>query len=582
MDPVQLAKRKKIMTRSIKLGHCVCDPQKPCPCPVFKAENVCECAGETRQAEIPVGEVKLTDHVRSAGCASKIGKKDLKEVLSGLPEINDPRVLVGSNAGDDAGVIVLSEDDEQALILTVDVFAPSVDDAYTFGQIAAANSVSDVYAMGGTPQSALSIVGFPIHNLPNAVMHEILRGGVDKMKEAGIAVVGGHSINDEEIKCGFAVVGSCPRNGFVRNDGAQVSDALVLTKPLGIGITAFAAQIGRAEDESVEEISQSMAALNKTAAEKMVECGAHAATDVTGYSLIGHLAEIVKNSKVAVELDFDAIPLFRQVQALARQEVLPGAVERNREAVDPDLLEFSALAEAQRYILFCPETSGGLLVFLPGDKADDYVAQLQAAGIATAAIIGRVCCENADGKIIVTTAQADEYSALKLEPLASKQADEEPAASCCPDGPPAEPSCCSDATVVSSCTAKSTAGSGCCPSPPAEPSCCDKEAEAPSCCADPPPENKTLGQAINPAADDAFKAYMAAVMAPGAIDLKNKKLMALALSVATKCEPCIKIDTRASQQAGASDAEIGEAVSMGIAFGGAPTAMFYNTVKHKV
>lgn len=555
MEPDQLAKRKKIMGRSMRLGHCVCDPNKPCPCPNFKDFDVCECAGEKLQKEIPTGTVKLTDYVRAAGCASKIGKKNLRDVLAGLPEINDPRVLVGSNAGDDAGVIVLNETDEQALILTVDVFAPSVDDAYTFGKIAAANSVSDVYAMGGTPVSALSIIGFPIYNLPNDVMHEILRGGIDKMKEAGIAVIGGHSINDEEIKCGFAVVGSCPKDAVKCNAGAHIGDAIVLTKPLGVGITAFAGQIGRADEKSVTEIAESMATLNKIAAERMAEFDVHAVTDVTGYSLVGHMAEIVKNSEVEAQLDFDSIPLFRQVKELSRQDVLPGAIERNREAVSPDILDFSSLTDAQENILFCPETSGGLLVFLPESQADAYVNQLKDRGVSTVAVIGRVTQSDANGKISVTTTQSGEYTSVRI----SRQEKKTMTVETTPD---AEASCCSSEEQPS-----------CCATPPTD---------EPSCCASAPNESASTGKTINAAASDAFKDYMSAVMAPGAIDLKNKKLMAIALSVATRCEPCIKINTKAAKEAGANDAEIGEAVSMGVAFGGAPTMMMYNTLKHKI
>lgn len=542
MDSVQLEKRRKIMGRSIKLGHCVCDPQKPCPCPTFKEINICECAGEKRKVTVSAKDVKLTEHVRGAGCASKIGKKDLADALRGLPEVIDPRILVGSSSGDDAGVMVLSEDDKQALILTVDVFAPSVDDPYTFGQVAAANSLSDVYAMGGTPQSALSIIGFPIYSLPSQVMHEILRGGVDKMKEAGIAVIGGHSINDEEVKCGFAVVGTCDKNNAICNSGAKKGDCIVLTKPLGVGITAFAAQIGRADDESISEITESMCMLNKKAAEIMSNYSVNAGTDVTGYSLLGHMSEIVKNSQIEVEIDFDSIPLFRQVESLSRQEVIPGAVERNREAVCPKILDLSSVAEAQENILFCPETSGGLLLFMPAEEAKVYVELLKKEGISSASIIGKVVNDNSSGKIVVNTQRADEFTPLKVEPLKSEKA-----------------------TVCCSSVVESTESS-CCSSPiEPETSCCGNS-------------NESTGAPTS----TAFQTYIQSVMTPAAIGLKNKKLMALALSVATKCEQCIKINIRASRKAGASEVEITESVDMGIAFGGAPAAMLYNSIKNKL
>ena len=414
MNQQQRDKRKTIMNRSIALGHCVCDPRKPCPCPEFKEFNVCQCAGENLPTK-PSGEIKLTEYVRGAGCASKIGKKDLTQILSGLPEVDDPRVLVGSAAGDDAGVIQISENDENVLITTVDVFSPSVDDPYTFGQIAAENSVSDIYAMGGTPLTALSIIGFPIHDLPGEVMHEILRGGIDKMKEAGISVVGGHSINDGEIKCGFSVIGTCKKDSFIRNSGAKEGDVMILTKPLGVGIVAFAAQIGRTTLEAATEIANSMATLNLNAAQLMKKHNTHAVTDVTGFSLLGHLSEIVKNSKIAVKIDFDKIPLFTDVAKLAREEVLPGAVERNREALPANIVDFSNLTLAQENILFSPETSGGLLLFLPKEDANNYICEIRNSGNNLASIIGEVTGINKDGKISVTTSNSENFTKLTVD-----------------------------------------------------------------------------------------------------------------------------------------------------------------------
>ena len=191
------------MARSMRLGHCICDPKKSCPCDVLRDHDVCPCAGE--RLEMVSGELRLTELVERPGCASKIDAAALRKILAELPTVNDPRVLVGMPAGDDAGVYQL--DGELALVQTVDVFSPSVDDPYLFGQIAAANSVSDIYAMGGRPITALSIVGFPIRVLADDVLQQILRGGIDKMNEAGVAVIGGHSINDREIKAGFAVTG---------------------------------------------------------------------------------------------------------------------------------------------------------------------------------------------------------------------------------------------------------------------------------------------------------------------------------------------------------------------------------------
>jgi len=256
---VNLQRRKKVMARSMKLGHCVCNPKKPCPCDIFKEYNICQCAGE--KMPVKKGDVALTKHVRKAGCASKIGQADLLHILSGLPAITDPRVLVGASAGDDAGIYQI--DERYTLVQTVDVFAPSVDDPYLFGQISAANSLSDVYAMGGKPLTALSIVGFPIEELDGEIMQQMLKGGIDKLNEAGCPLVGGHSINDEEIKCGFAITGLVDAKKVVERGKARPGDVLVLTKPLGTGMVAFGAQIGRVTDEGLNEAGRFMAALNK-------------------------------------------------------------------------------------------------------------------------------------------------------------------------------------------------------------------------------------------------------------------------------------------------------------------------------
>ena len=189
---INYEKRKKIMGRSIALGHCICNPKDPCPCPLFKQKNVCLCAGE-READA-AEDVRLTEFVENAGCASKIGQDDLKKALAGLPRAADPNVLVSADTCDDAGVYKL--DDEHALVQTVDVFTPVVDDAYLFGRIAAANSVSDVYAMGGRPLTALSIVAFPIERLSHRVLNKMMQGGVDALHEAGVVLLGGHSIKD--------------------------------------------------------------------------------------------------------------------------------------------------------------------------------------------------------------------------------------------------------------------------------------------------------------------------------------------------------------------------------------------------
>ncbi len=551
MTPDQLEKRRRIMKRSIALGHCVCNPQLPCPCEDFRTRDRCACAGERPPAA--TGAVRLTEHVRRTGCASKISQRDLEAALAGLPDVADPRIVIGRAAGDDAGVIDFRPDG--TTVLTVDVFSPSVDDPYTFGRVAAANSVSDIYAMGGKPEVALSILGFPVHALPLDAMREILRGGIDAMAEAGISVIGGHSIDDEEVKFGFAVVGSAPRKGLASNAGAKAGDAVVLTKPLGAGILAFARQLGRAPADGLAEATRSMAALNRLPAERMAARGAHAATDVTGFGLLGHLANVARASGVEVALDVDALPLFPGVAELARQEVLPGAVERNAESADPARLDLSALAPAQRHILFGPETSGGLLVFLPPDAAAAYAEEVRAGGFARAAVVGRVTGAKPGGFIRASTRQAADFAPLApprretaKAPAPAATPAPAPDAACCAGGPPVETACCA--------------------SPP--PAAMAAPAAGPAGEGKPP---------LPPALLEAFKAYQNAVSMPGAVDLKTKKLIGLALAVARRCDPCVKIYADAARKAGATEAEMGEAVALAIAFGGSPVHMFYQTLR---
>ena len=383
---INMEKRKRIMSRSIKLGHCICDPKLPCPCPLFKEKNICMCAGERLQS--PTGPVRLTQLVEKAGCESKIDQAFLKDVLRDLPAIDDPRVLVGVPAGDDAGIYDMGNG--TALVQTVDVFTPCVDDPYTFGLIAAANSLSDVYAMGGKPLTALSVIGFPVRKIPDKAMNDILCGGIDKMNEAGVAVIGGHSINDPEIKAGFAVTGIIQKDKIVQNSNAKPGDCLILTKPLGTGITCFAHQIGRALEGSMEAAISSMTTLNKTASQLMVEFRAHACTDVTGFSLMGHLTEMAIRSGVDVEIIFDDVPLFDGVLQYAAAGILPGAVERNKESCGKYVVNDSSLPQDIIDICFDAQTSGGLLIAITQKDADKLLKALHDNGVENAAVIGKV------------------------------------------------------------------------------------------------------------------------------------------------------------------------------------------------
>lgn len=393
---VDLKKRKDIMQRSIKLGHCICNPKLSCPCEVFKEKNVCLCAGE-RLEDMPE-QVELTKFVENAGCASKINQNDLKIVLNGLPEISDPRVLVSADTCDDAGVFKINE--EYALVQSVDVFAPSVDDPYTFGQIAAANSLSDIYAMGGKPLTALSIIGFPIETMSHKVMNQMLMGGIVKMKEAGVVVIGGHSIKDNEVKFGFAVTGEINPKELITNDRAKPGDVLVLTKPLGTGIIGFASQIGRASKSALKAISQSMAELNKISSEVMRKMRVTTATDVTGFGLLGHLSEMAVQSGITAEIYAGKVPVFDGVLECVQQGIISGAVDRNKEFATQYVKAGKGVSKEMTEVLYDPQTSGGLLISIREDKSEKLIALLKKRGVAHAVAIGKVVAKS-DGQIVI-------------------------------------------------------------------------------------------------------------------------------------------------------------------------------------
>ncbi len=391
---IDYQKRKRIMGRSIKLGHCICNPKEPCPCDLFKQKNICLCSGE--REEEAVEEVHLTGLVENAGCASKISQEDLKKALAGLPEIFDPRVLVSASTCDDAGVFKISS--RMALVQSVDVFTPVVDDPYIFGQIAAANSVSDIYAMGGKPLTALSIIAFPIEKLSHRIMNKMLQGGIDKLKEAGVALLGGHSIKDKEIKFGFAVTGTINPARIITNDTAKPGDLLVLTKPIGTGILSFARQLCRAPEEGLREAERSMTELNKAAAEVMVKMGVRTATDVTGFGLAGHLSEIVCQSGVTAEVQAGNIPLFAGVLELVREGLISGAIERNREYSAQFIQRAKDVSDDMETILYDPQTSGGLLMAIEEKKSKALLRELLRRGVGRAAVVGRITAKS-KGKI---------------------------------------------------------------------------------------------------------------------------------------------------------------------------------------
>ncbi len=566
---IDLERRRAVMARSRKLGHCVCNPRHPCPCPTFLEKNVCPCAGERPPARSK--EAALTRHVRKAGCASKIGQADLLRVLSKLPPVTDPNVLVGTAAGDDAGIYRL--DSSHALVQTVDVFTPCVDDPYLFGQIAAANSVSDVYAMGGRPVTALSIVGFPIEILDDTILEAILRGGMDKLNEADCALIGGHSINDEEIKFGFAVTGLIETtpdllsggSKAVLRDRAQPGDLLVLTKPLGTGVIAFAAQLGLVDEETLAEAGRWMAALNREAAALMVRHGAHACTDVTGFGLAGHLVAMARGSGVLAEIDLSRTPVFAAAAEGLARGVYGGGVDRNQAYAMARVRLDEDADPAQAAILYDPQTSGGLLVALPPEAAACFVDDLQGRGNEAVAIIGRIL-ENPEPEsdMVVRVINA------RLQRLVGRRAVIDPGAL------PARESTTETGPVSFDMLS-------CCDHPPDLHEGIDQNQNHPQPAAKAIAANEE--NTMDTAQQDAlalFSEFMKAANAPGRIDGRHKKLMAIALSIAHHCHPCLKIHLQSAVQLGIPAEEIDEAAQLAIAFGGCTAMMFYKEVRQEV
>jgi selenide,water dikinase len=522
------------MARSIKIGHCVCDPRQSCPCPLFKEKNVCTCAGERVPIEESGEKVRLTDFVRHAGCASKVSQKDLHEVLEKLPEVEDPRLIVGTATADDAGVFELTPG--MLIVQTVDVFTPGVDDPYTFGRIAACNSLSDVYAMGGRPVTALSVIGFPVERLPLEVMAEIIRGGMDVLADAGTILLGGHSINDEEVKFGFAVTGLVEAKGIITNAGAKPGDVLVLTKPLGTGIVSLAAQVGRASPESIAAAERAMTTLNKKAAEIMGRHGATACTDVTGFGLLGHLAQMVAESKVTAEIWAGALPLFPGVPDYVKQGLYSGANERNAE-YSASWTEFAeGISEETKAVLYDAQTSGGLLVALSRERAAGALGEMKRSGLADAAIIGRILGPSS-GQILVKNgpAEGDEAEKTPSPRSPASKAGEKPQQF--------------------------------------------RESAMPKHIINPHEECCAEGSGTPDLAMGMFQDFMGTALKPGALDVVTKELIAVALGLAVNCVPCSKIHIQKARDMGISDKELEEAAAIATAFGGCRAMMLWNELK---
>ena len=337
-----------------------------------------------------VTATRLTEFSHGAGCACKLSPDDLGAIIGPLrdhPATSSPNLIVGLQTSDDAGVWVLPSG--ETLVQTVDYFTPIVDDAYDWGRIAAANALSDVYAMGGTPITALQLVSWPRTGLSFELLGEVLRGGADIMVESGTTIVGGHSIDDPEPKYGFAVTGLVPRDGVRTNAGAHPGDRLILTKPLGMGVITTALKRGVCPPALAEVAVATMTTLNADAVAPMQKVGAHAATDITGFGLLGHLREMAIASNVGAIIEVNKVPVVDGVRQLVEADVYAGGSERNLASVRP-FITSAGVDETTVRILADAQTSGGLLISVSSDRSDELVDALAAAGTLAADVIGEV------------------------------------------------------------------------------------------------------------------------------------------------------------------------------------------------
>ena len=330
-------------------------------------------------------DIKLTKLAKCAGCGAKVGAGVLAKLLDGIRVHHDPNLLVGFDKSDDASVYQVTE--KLALVQTVDFFPPIDDDPYTFGQIAATNALSDVYAMGGEPKLALNIMAVP-DSLPKEAVHALLRGGYDKVYEAGAIITGGHSILDDEPKYGLAVTGFVHPKKLLKNCGAEAGDVLFLTKPLGIGILTTAARVDLVSEETKTLAKKLMTTLNKGARDVMVNYRVHACTDVTGFALLGHALEMAQGSGMELEIDTAQIDLIEEARGFAEMGILPAGMYRNR-AFAEAAVDAGEVPLAVQDMLYDPQTSGGLLIAVHPDDADALYADLKTA-VPSAQRIGTV------------------------------------------------------------------------------------------------------------------------------------------------------------------------------------------------
>ncbi|MEE4273429.1 MAG: selenide, water dikinase SelD [Thermoanaerobaculales bacterium] len=337
----------------------------------------------TLHSTTSIDAVKLTEGSAYGGCGAKLAKGLLHTVLCGLPRVDSDALIVGIESADDAGVVKLT--DELAIIHTTDFFPPMVDDPYTFGRIAATNALSDVWAMGGTPLAAMNLVSYPLKQLGKETLKEVLRGGLETMAESGAVLAGGHTVEGAELLYGLAVTGTVHPDAIWRNGGAIPGDVLVLTKPLGTGLVTTAAKGGLARPDDVATAMRWMTTLNRDAAEALHTSAPHAVTDVTGFGLAGHAAEMAEASGCAIELDLAALPAMPGALDAAATGLVPVGAGKNRTSIAAVLEIADGADELRVDLALDPQTSGGLLAAVPADQADDLLRRLPAA-----AVVGRV------------------------------------------------------------------------------------------------------------------------------------------------------------------------------------------------
>ena len=327
-----------------------------------------------------------------------MGPEALSQVLRQVDfNFDDKNLIVGLDKSDDAIAYQLNE--EQIIIQSIDFFTPIVDDPYMFGQIAAANALSDIYAMGGQPLTAMNVVGFP-SCLDREILSEILQGGSDKVSEAGAIIAGGHTVEDDEPKYGLSVMGQTKPGQLLTNDNAQVGDKLILTKPLGMGIVSTAIKGGTADEQVAQEVIAAMARLNNKAGQVMHDFGVNACTDITGFGLLGHALELAKGSNLQIEINAKGVPVFEQVIDYAEMGLVPAGAYSNQEYLEEDIDFAADIEDSLIDILYDPQTSGGLLISVPKEQASDLLIELYSLGVDDAAVIGEVVAGSAGIKVI--------------------------------------------------------------------------------------------------------------------------------------------------------------------------------------